>query len=165
MSRCNIFIESAINGGRRCAACKHLKKRCTEDCAWAPYFPHSQPYRFSCAHKIFGASNVERMLKKLPAHLRAQAADSIVSEAYWRVQDPVYGATAIITYLQQQIQKAHNEILQAQAQIAIYKAQEELLNQLARPNIDEARYASEDSSLLLPDMTNLPPDFFFLNGS
>ncbi|PKA56516.1 LOB domain-containing protein 24 [Apostasia shenzhenica] len=158
MSGSNIFLDSTINGRRRCAACKFLRKKCKEDCTLAPYFPPSQVYRFSCVRRIFGASNITRMLKQVPAHLRAQAADSFASEAYWRVQDPVYGCTAIIDHLQHEIQRAQIEIWQAQAQLAFYKAQANLINQPARPNKDEAYWAIEDDAMLLPDLTSFPPD-------
>jgi len=50
---------------RRCAACKYLRRRCPKDCIFAPYFPPSNLERFVCVHKIFGASNVAKMLQVL----------------------------------------------------------------------------------------------------
>ncbi|KAF3338304.1 putative LOB domain protein 4 [Carex littledalei] len=54
-------VEGSSN--KRCAGCKHLRRRCTEDCILAPYFPSNNPERFEYVHKIFGAGNVARMLK------------------------------------------------------------------------------------------------------
>lgn len=47
----------------RCAACKYLRRRCPLDCIFSPYFPSNDPERFSCVHKIYGASNVGKMLQ------------------------------------------------------------------------------------------------------
>jgi Lateral organ boundaries (LOB) domain len=60
MSSSNL-VEGSYS--KRCAACKHLRRRCAEDCILAPYFPATHPERFECVHKIFGAGNVARMLK------------------------------------------------------------------------------------------------------
>lgn len=46
-----------------CAACKLLRRKCVEDCVFAPYFPAKEPYKFAIVHKIFGASNVSKMLQ------------------------------------------------------------------------------------------------------
>ncbi|KAH7688058.1 Lateral organ boundaries LOB domain-containing protein [Dioscorea alata] len=70
--------------------------------------------------RIFGAGNVARMLQQLPVHERRQAADSLSSEAHWRIQDPVYGSVGIISMLQHQIQMAQRELATTQAQISIY---------------------------------------------
>ncbi|GMG98198.1 hypothetical protein Nepgr_000038 [Nepenthes gracilis] len=81
----------------RCAACKFLRRRCSQDCIFAPYFPSSNPKRFSGVHKIFGASNVSKMLQQLPVHLRAEAAECMSFEATSRIRDPIYGCAGIIT--------------------------------------------------------------------
>lgn len=46
-----------------CAACKLLRRKCVKDCVFAPYFPAKEPYKFATVHKIFGASNVNKMLQ------------------------------------------------------------------------------------------------------
>ncbi|XP_072990238.1 LOB domain-containing protein 23-like [Typha latifolia] len=119
-------LSSNDSNPRRCAACKYLRRRCAEDCILSPYFPASLPQRFACVHKIFGASNVTRMLQQLPVDQRAQAADAIASEAYWRVQDPVYGSVGVINLLQQEIYMNQRELARTQAQIAMHTAQQQL---------------------------------------
>ena len=47
----------------RCAACKYLRKKCPSDCIYSPYFPSNDPQRFENVHKIYGASNIARMLQ------------------------------------------------------------------------------------------------------
>ncbi|KAK8968462.1 LOB domain-containing protein 23 [Platanthera guangdongensis] len=160
-SASNIFLQSNSNGRRRCAACKYLRRRCSQDCILAPYFHHSQPERFVCVHRIFGASNVARMLEHVPTHNRAQAADTIATEAYMRMEDPVYGCTTIIARLQHEIHKAQNELAMLKAHITIHKAcqQQQLQNISGQPSnqlmfpAEEAHWGMDDNGLLLPDFS------------
>ncbi|CAA3015261.1 Hypothetical predicted protein [Olea europaea subsp. europaea] len=46
-----------------CAACKILRRRCVDKCVLAPYFPPSEPLKFTIAHRIFGASNIIKLLQ------------------------------------------------------------------------------------------------------
>ncbi|CAA7398744.1 unnamed protein product [Spirodela intermedia] len=108
-----------MSNSTRCAACRYLRRRCTEDCVLAPYFPSTHPDRFACVHRIFGASNVCRMLQLVPVEQRGQAADSIAYEAYWRMRDPVYGCVGIITRLQQEIQATQRELAETRALVAM----------------------------------------------
>lgn len=71
-----------MSNSTRCAACRYLRRRCTEDCVLAPYFPSTHPDRFACVHRIFGASNVSRMLQVLPYRLPSSSriAPSLILE-------------------------------------------------------------------------------------
>lgn len=46
-----------------CSACKLLRRRCTKDCIFLPYFPPTEPHKFVVVHRIFGASNITKMLQ------------------------------------------------------------------------------------------------------
>lgn len=46
-----------------CAACKLLRRRCSRECIFAPHFPADEPHKFASVHKVFGASNVSKMLQ------------------------------------------------------------------------------------------------------
>ncbi|EER93325.1 hypothetical protein BDA96_01G064600 [Sorghum bicolor] len=108
--------------GKRCAACKNQRRKCGHDCVLAPYFPASDPQRYACVQRVFGASNVARMLQNLPVHERARAADTMAMEARRRVQDPVYGCAGIVGRLQGEIRAAQCELARTQAQIAVHAA-------------------------------------------
>ncbi|KAJ1386748.1 Lateral organ boundary [Sesbania bispinosa] len=109
-------------GGRKqgapspCAACKLLRRRCAQDCVFAPYFPADEPQKFANVHKVFGASNVNKMLQDLPEHQRGDAVSSMVYEANARVRDPVYGCVGAISSLQQQIDVLQTQLAVAQAE-------------------------------------------------
>ncbi|KAM4102215.1 hypothetical protein ACB094_05G207100 [Castanea mollissima] len=113
----------------RCAACKSLRRRCTKACVLAPYFPPTNPQRFACVHKIFGASNITKMLEQLPVHLRPMAADCMSFEASSRVEDPVYGSVRIISQLLEKIIEAQSELVKTNGEIAFHKAQQQLQQQ------------------------------------
>ncbi|KAF6161750.1 hypothetical protein GIB67_013827 [Kingdonia uniflora] len=114
-----------MSNPKRCAACKSLRRRCSKDCVLAPYFPSNDPQRFAYVHRIFGASNISRMLMQIPVDQRAEAADSMSFEAKSRVKDPVYGCVAVIGQLYQQISAVQRELAKTQGQLAIYTAQQE----------------------------------------
>lgn len=46
-----------------CARCKHMKKRCGQDCEFAQHFPAEEHQKFADIHLVFGADNFMNMLK------------------------------------------------------------------------------------------------------
>ncbi|EMS45175.1 hypothetical protein TRIUR3_06488 [Triticum urartu] len=89
-----------------CAACKLLRRKCTQGCVFAPYFPPDQPAKFANVHKVFGASNVSKLLNEIPVAQREDAVNSLAYEAEARLRDPVYGCVAYISVLQLKIKQA-----------------------------------------------------------
>ncbi|KAL3517675.1 hypothetical protein ACH5RR_020264 [Cinchona calisaya] len=103
--------------GSPCGACKFLRRKCVRGCVFAPYFCHEQgAAHFAAIHKIFGASNVSKLLAHLPVSDRCEAAVTISYEAQARLQDPIYGCVSHIFALQQQV-------VNLQAQLAFLKEQ------------------------------------------
>lgn len=51
-----------LNTTTPCAACKLLRRRCAQECPFSPYFSPHEPQKFASVHKVFGASNVSKML-------------------------------------------------------------------------------------------------------
>ncbi|XP_073293161.1 LOB domain-containing protein 33-like [Primulina huaijiensis] len=116
--------------GSSCGACKFLRRRCASDCVFAPYFCYEQAAtHFSAVHKVFGASNVSKLLLHLPVHSRSDAAITISYEALARMHDPIYGCVAHIFALQQQVASIKEEI-------------EMVGNQMANLGFDMARIAA-----------------------
>ncbi|XP_054790261.1 LOB domain-containing protein 29-like [Prosopis cineraria] len=103
--------------GSPCGACKFLRRKCVRGCVFAPYFCHEQgASHFAAIHKVFGASNVSKLLAHLPVSDRCEAAVTISYEAQARVQDPIYGCVSHIFALQQQV-------VNLQAQLAYLREQ------------------------------------------
>ncbi|KAK1373189.1 Protein LATERAL ORGAN BOUNDARIES [Heracleum sosnowskyi] len=100
-----------------CAACKFLRRKCMPGCIFAPYFPPEEPQKFANVHKIFGASNVTKLLNELLPQQREDAVNSLAYEAEARVRDPVYGCVGAISFLQRQVERLQKELDAANADL------------------------------------------------
>ncbi|KAJ8438127.1 hypothetical protein Cgig2_033006 [Carnegiea gigantea] len=109
----------AAGPGSPCGACKFLRRKCAPDCLFAPYFCSEQGVaRFAAIHKVFGASNVSKLLSHLPVPDRCEAVVTIAYEAQARIRDPVYGCVAHIFAMQQQVAYLQAQLMQVKAQLA-----------------------------------------------
>ncbi|KAH9701911.1 LOB domain-containing protein 12 [Citrus sinensis] len=143
-----------MGGSSPCASCKLLRRRCAKDCVFAPYFPSDDPQKFAMVHKVFGASNVSKMLQELPVHQRADAVSSLVYEANARVRDPVYGCVGAISYLQNQVSQLQMQLAVAQAEILCIQMQQDPPAASFPTQIDH--HQDHDRSLLL-SCSNINP--------
>ncbi|ESR37888.1 hypothetical protein CICLE_v10029283mg [Citrus x clementina] len=107
-----------------CAACKILRRRCADKCVLAPYFPPTEPAKFTIAHRVFGASNIIKFLQELPESQRADAVSSMVYEASARIRDPVYGCAGAICQLQKQVSELQAQLAKAQAEVVSMQCQQ-----------------------------------------
>lgn len=103
-----------------CAACKCRRQKCTQECIFAPYFPSDNPQKFENVHKVFGASNVAKILHDLPPQHRADAANSLDYEAQCRIQDPIYGCVSLIASLQNRFNQVMGDLELAKNELATY---------------------------------------------
>ncbi|XP_038988324.1 LOB domain-containing protein 15-like isoform X2 [Phoenix dactylifera] len=140
-----------------CAACKHLRRRCAQECPFSPYFSPHEPQKFASVHKVFGASNVSKMLMEVPTAQRADAANSLVYEASVRLRDPVYGCMGAISALQQKVQALEAELQRARAEILKLKYRQTSVQVL--PASHAAFLAPVDVSVAAPPsiQTSPPP--------
>ncbi|MFS7957767.1 putative transcription factor AS2-LOB family [Helianthus anomalus] len=120
-----------------CAACKILRRRCVEKCVLAPYFPPSEPLKFSTAHRVFGASNIIKFLQELPESQRADAVSSMVYEANARLRDPVYGCAGAICQLQKQVSELQAELAKAKAEMLNMQCQQSNLLSMIIMEMDQ----------------------------
>ncbi|XP_010539579.1 PREDICTED: LOB domain-containing protein 3-like [Tarenaya hassleriana] len=104
-----------------CAGCKLLRRKCVKDCIFAPYFPAEESQKFLTVHKIFGASNVTKMLQELPESQRTDAVSAMAYEANARVRDPVYGCVGAISSLQSQVDSLQAQLALAQAELLQFR--------------------------------------------
>ncbi|CAN1247426.1 LOB domain-containing protein 25 [Linum perenne] len=103
-----------------CAACKFLRRKCLPECIFAPYFPPEEPHKFANVHKIFGASNVSKLLNEVMPHQREDAVNSLAYEAEARLKDPVYGCVGAISVLQRQVIRLQKELDATNADLIRY---------------------------------------------
>ncbi|XP_062092858.1 LOB domain-containing protein 1-like isoform X2 [Humulus lupulus] len=137
-----------------CAACKILRRRCVDKCVLAPYFPPTEPLKFTIAHRVFGASNIIKFLQ------RTDAVSSMVYEANARIRDPVYGCAGAICQLQKQVSELQGQLAKAQAELVNMQCQQANLialicmdvTQLQDPN-SQQQPPYVDTSCFLDDNT------------
>ncbi|BFI14882.1 protein MpASLBD21 [Marchantia polymorpha subsp. ruderalis] len=109
--------SGASSSSSPCAACKFLRRKCTAECVFSPYFPADQPLKFANVHRIFGASNVTKILQDLPESSRADAVTSLAFEAEARMKDPVYGCSGAISLTQRRIKELQEEVQELTDQV------------------------------------------------
>ncbi|KAI3460948.1 hypothetical protein Pfo_017611 [Paulownia fortunei] len=130
------------SGSSPCGACKFLRRKCVRGCVFAPYFCHEQgATHFAAIHKVFGASNVSKLLAHLPVSDRCEASVTISYEAQARLQDPIYGCVSHIFALQQQV-------VNLQAQLASLKEQAAqcIVNSSNSANPNDKKFYGESHS-------------------
>ncbi|KAK7381760.1 hypothetical protein VNO80_00307 [Phaseolus coccineus] len=128
----NNRISTTRNGNsttQACAACKHQRRKCAPDCILAPYFPHDRQRQFLNAHKLFGVSNITKIIKVVSPHDKDQAVRTIIYQSDMRATDPVGGCYRYILDLQAQIEYCRAELELVLQQLAIFRAQAQHQNQ------------------------------------
>ncbi|KAK8457786.1 hypothetical protein SEVIR_3G246200v4 [Setaria viridis] len=118
----SISGSSGAGAGSPCAACKFLRRKCQPDCVFAPYFPPENPQKFVHVHRVFGASNVTKILNELHPCQREDAVNSLAYEADMRLRDPVYGCVGVISILQHRLRQVQQELARASYELSKYQA-------------------------------------------
>ncbi|XVE58936.1 hypothetical protein DITRI_Ditri05aG0003100 [Diplodiscus trichospermus] len=149
--------HGTLNTITPCAACKLLRRRCAEECPFSPYFSPHEPQKFASVHKVFGASNVSKMLMEVPESQRADAVNSLVYEANLRLRDPVYGCMGAIVTLQQQMQTLQAELNAVRAEILKYKLREASTSNIIPSSHTHASLISPGAVSIATPSSPLPP--------
>ncbi|XWS32026.1 hypothetical protein CRYUN_Cryun23aG0125600 [Craigia yunnanensis] len=110
-----------------CAACRMLRRRCDSNCILVPYFPGDEIEKFAGVHKVFGASNVIKMIQMVEETNREDAAKALVYEATARIRDPVYGSTGAIFQLQKMVQELKMQLESTKARVLELQQQKDQL--------------------------------------
>ncbi|KAK9104840.1 hypothetical protein Scep_021684 [Stephania cephalantha] len=117
-----------VKGGtsQACAACKYQRRKCSADCQLARYFPPDNPRMFQNAHKLFGVSNILRILKNLKGPKEEEEAmRTIIYESKVRDRYPVHGCYGIIVELHCKINQAELELEAVNAQLNFYRQEQQ----------------------------------------
>ncbi|KAE8657494.1 LOB domain-containing protein 22 [Hibiscus syriacus] len=133
-----------------CAACKYQRRKCAPDCILAPYFPHDRQRQFQNAHKLFGVSNITKIIRYLSPPEKDIAMHTIVFQSDARANDPVGGCYRIIQELQRQIEYSQAELDLVLHQLAICRAQVAHHQQMQESGCDSAL----GCELVNPDLLN-----------
>ncbi|KAJ0428925.1 putative transcription factor AS2-LOB family [Helianthus annuus] len=128
MQHINMSSSSTHHPSAPCAACKFLRRKCIKGCVFSPYFPPEDPIKFTNVHKIFGASNVSKLLNEIEPHQREDAVNSLAYEAEARLKDPVYGCVGAISVLQRQVLRLQKELDATNADLIRFSSNQNILN-------------------------------------
>ncbi|KAF5464489.1 hypothetical protein F2P56_014562 [Juglans regia] len=157
-----------------CAACRMLRRKCERNCLLAPYFPCDEMDKFAGVHKVFGASNVIKMIQMVDETCRDDAVKAIVYEAMARLRDPVYGSVGPIFHLQKMVEELKAQLESIRAQILESQQQRDqmlgilmnvhhadLLSSIDNPVFDVDGFAlgADDHSNMGFDPVVFPPGF------
>ncbi|KAL6139688.1 hypothetical protein ACLB2K_057990 [Fragaria x ananassa] len=125
VDECAYFTTMTIKGGtsQACAACKYQRRRCTKDCKLAPHFPADQLKQFQNAHRLYGVSNIMKILKQTGPGKKEEAMRSVIYESNMRAKFPVTGCMGIINQLTFQLQQAYEELRYVRSHLAICRDQ------------------------------------------
>ncbi|KAM5557261.1 LOB domain-containing protein 27-like [Rosa sericea] len=144
-----------VNG--RCAACKYLRRRCPSDCVFAPYFPSNNPQRFDSVHRIYGASNVAKMLELKPPRLyvmRLKVEYTILCMAALRL---------FSNYSSKYITRTESELAKTRAEIAVIRSNGKGKEPEVQPSTDQVHdgFSACPQSTMMRD--SLPPEMASLD--
>jgi len=146
-----------INRGdtsKACASCKFQRRKCSKDCLLAPYFPADKPQVFGNAHRLFGVSNVSKILKQVKEEYRDEAMKSIIFESDMRAQFPVGGCLDVIMMYLGMINASEQELKNVKFLLDHCKVNCPLQQQNLEP------YLSIDHSSALFSSTQVPNPYY-----
>ncbi|KAF8084297.1 hypothetical protein N665_0726s0020 [Sinapis alba] len=113
---------SSSSSATACAACKYQRKKCTENCILARYFPQEKQNLFLNAHKVFGVSNITKFIKGIEESQRDIAMKNLIYHANARVRHPVLGVCKIMVELKHKIDWTQAELNHYQQKLAMCQA-------------------------------------------
>jgi hypothetical protein len=99
-----------IKTNKACAACKYQRRKCSKDCPLAPYFPADKPKMFGNAHRLYGVSNILKILKDIDDDKKDDAMKSIIFESDIRAKFRVHGCFGVIKYYEGLIKESIKEL-------------------------------------------------------
>ncbi|PQP94991.1 hypothetical protein Pyn_01144 [Prunus yedoensis var. nudiflora] len=138
-----------------CASCKHQRRKCDETCEMAPYFPASRYSEFQNAQKIFGVSNIQKIMAMAAPDQGQAAAESIITEGNARKNDPVHGCLGIIRGLNARIQGLERELHIMKQHLELCKEKEELDGKKNQSKEEDLQHDQSDG-LIFP--STIHPD-------
>ncbi|KAI4328932.1 hypothetical protein L6164_021246 [Bauhinia variegata] len=124
---CSQETGKAMRTHQPCAACRMLRRRCDSGCMLAPYFPADDVENFVGVHRVFGASNVIKMIQMVEEAKRDDAVKAIVYEAKARMKDPVYGSAGAILQLQKMVEELNVQLESIRARVSEMQQQRDQL--------------------------------------
>lgn len=123
-----------------CSACKHQRKKCSDNCTLAPYFPSNKNKEFQAVHRVFGVSNITKMVKSCEETERKRVVDSLIWEALCRQKDPINGSLGAY-------KKVYNEYRKVFEELRIIKEQNQLLHMQSNQGLISTKPISDSNGM------------------
>lgn len=132
-----------IMSKKACAACNFQRRKCSQDCLLSCYFPANNPEMFNNAHRLYGVSNMVKILNRIPKEKRDLAMRTIIYESYVRVLFPVHGCFALFMKYRNMIKECMEEL--DQVKMLLNNCKSHNLQQQNPSSLKEAmRYSNND---------------------
>ncbi|KAG6487621.1 hypothetical protein ZIOFF_056211 [Zingiber officinale] len=124
-----------------------------------PYFPANDQHKFLNAHRLFGVSNIIKIIANLDPVQRNDAMRTIIFQSDMRAQDPVGGCYHIVDDLERQIRHCLAELHLVHRQLSICRAQTAAAAQAADLDVvgpgPFPPGAAQDVCVVDPDAVNI----------
>lgn len=139
-----------------CAACRHQRKKCSENCVTAPYFSAERTDEFQLVLKVFGVRKITRLLETLALEDRQLAADSFKWEASMRHQYPILGPLMHVRKLEDELQLLKNKVKELEQGWNNLRAQNhhQLSNGMIHRNYD-GNYNDQNIPMYIPSISDI----------
>lgn len=109
---------------------------------------------FRNAHRLFGVSNILKILKEIDPSQKKVAMKSIIYQANARDKHPVYGCVAEIQNLFFNIQLYEEELQAVHAQLAFYRQQQEISTTTLSDSVSQIQLGMLPPGVAAPPPTN-----------
>ncbi|XP_012852620.1 PREDICTED: LOB domain-containing protein 7-like [Erythranthe guttata] len=106
---------------KACAACKHQRRKCDQNCVLAKYFPAEKSDDFENVYHLFGMQNTLKILKSVEEEEGDATIESLIMEAEMRLEHPVHGHFSVTRKLSIEIEKTETELEFVRKQIQLCK--------------------------------------------
>lgn len=123
-----------------CSACKHQRKKCSDKCTLAPYFPSNKNKEFQAVHKVFGVSNITKMVKSCEETERKRVVESLIWEAICRQKDPINGSLG-------PYKRIYNEYRRLLHELTMLKGQTQLLHMQSNQGLMSTKPISDSNGM------------------
>ncbi|EYU45195.1 hypothetical protein MIMGU_mgv1a026380mg [Erythranthe guttata] len=95
---------------KACAACKHQRRKCDQNCALAKYFLAERSDDLENVYHLFGMHNTLKILKSVEEEERDATTESLIMEAKMRLEHPVHDHFSVARNLSVEIEKTEKEL-------------------------------------------------------
>ncbi|GLJ33783.1 hypothetical protein SUGI_0679040 [Cryptomeria japonica] len=126
-----------------CAACRHQRRKCSEECILAPHFPSHDPEKFAIVESVYEIDYIIKLLQGLATNERDGAVNSLVNEASARLKDPIQGSASAIQELKDQIVVLESKLLATKEELTNTHAQYDKLSENKSARSGEARVSGK----------------------